>query len=262
MVSHQLRRDLADIEMDIDSYVSKGTDIPDEMKERHESLKLELNNIIYPVLTLPTEITVEIFEKLLTKHTNPRSLSPTEAPLLLLHICRAWRAIALSTPSLWTTLAISFKGFKRQITSDPLPRTFGQWPTCACATPKTLSLYGDATGKDGEHMSAVLHRHAPQLVSLRLSLYPLDLHRLLEPIQFPALEAVVLDQAISRTCPAWRIFESTPQLRDVTLLFEIRPHHLILPWSQLTTFSGDRFTALECYRVLSDSPALQKCEFQ
>ncbi|KAJ6570464.1 hypothetical protein DFH09DRAFT_831302, partial [Mycena vulgaris] len=61
---------------------------------------------VYPVLTLPYEITSEVFIKSLppspifTKDfkNGPNSF---EAPLLLSQICREWRSIAISTPHLW-----------------------------------------------------------------------------------------------------------------------------------------------------------------
>ncbi|KAJ7210922.1 hypothetical protein GGX14DRAFT_312071, partial [Mycena pura] len=58
----------------------------------------ELNLIAYPVLTLPTEITAEIFKWCID--TDERLL-PSVAPLLLTRICRDWRDLAFSIPALW-----------------------------------------------------------------------------------------------------------------------------------------------------------------
>ncbi|KAJ7745472.1 hypothetical protein DFH07DRAFT_17623 [Mycena maculata] len=57
----------------------------------------------FPVLTLPTEITTEIFTCCLPK--TPRDPRSCDAPLLLTRICQQWRDIALSTPRLWTTVS-------------------------------------------------------------------------------------------------------------------------------------------------------------
>ncbi|KAJ6554425.1 hypothetical protein B0H19DRAFT_868891, partial [Mycena capillaripes] len=53
----------------------------------------------YPILTLPTEITVEIFTHCLPD--EPCVPRTDTAPLLLGRICRTWREISLATPELW-----------------------------------------------------------------------------------------------------------------------------------------------------------------
>ncbi|KAJ6601608.1 hypothetical protein B0H10DRAFT_1762067, partial [Mycena sp. CBHHK59/15] len=54
----------------------------------------------YPILTLPNEITSQIFVHCLPTHGRVRP-SRQAVPLLLVHICRQWRDIALSTWELW-----------------------------------------------------------------------------------------------------------------------------------------------------------------
>ncbi|KAJ7700511.1 hypothetical protein B0H17DRAFT_925554, partial [Mycena rosella] len=63
-------------------------------------LEASLALVIYPVLTLPTEITSRIFVHCLPKHRRVRP-SPTTPPLTLAQICRHWREVALSTCQLW-----------------------------------------------------------------------------------------------------------------------------------------------------------------
>ncbi|KAJ7113036.1 hypothetical protein C8R44DRAFT_596190, partial [Mycena epipterygia] len=66
-----------------------------------QHLQAELDRIVYPVLTLPSEITSDIFIQSIPRDSNP---SRHTAPLLLTQICRQWRAIALATPSLWQSI--------------------------------------------------------------------------------------------------------------------------------------------------------------
>ncbi|KAJ7639573.1 hypothetical protein FB45DRAFT_705224, partial [Roridomyces roridus] len=56
-----------------------------------------------PVLSLPKEITTDIFLRCLpdTVGTHPND---RRFPLLPLYVCRAWRDVALSTPTLWVSL--------------------------------------------------------------------------------------------------------------------------------------------------------------
>ncbi|KAJ7241350.1 hypothetical protein B0H12DRAFT_1024223, partial [Mycena haematopus] len=96
MPLHELRRRLADLEATISHHES----ILQELKQQRSSILSELNLVVYPVLTLPPEITAQIF--LWCVDVELRLLqTPSVAPLLLTQICRDWRALALSTPALW-----------------------------------------------------------------------------------------------------------------------------------------------------------------
>ncbi|KAJ7641198.1 hypothetical protein FB45DRAFT_1124739 [Roridomyces roridus] len=79
-----------------------------ELEERIRVLQLErepckrrLDAYIYPVLTLPNEITSEIFIHFLPPYPACPRLRGLESPTSLTHICRQWREIALATPKLW-----------------------------------------------------------------------------------------------------------------------------------------------------------------
>ncbi|KAJ7610582.1 hypothetical protein DFH06DRAFT_1246126 [Mycena polygramma] len=73
--------------------------------KQHE-LETKLSLIVYPVLTLPPEITARFFVACLPDGcVRPCSKS---APLLLAQICHQWREIAISTPELWASPAIRF----------------------------------------------------------------------------------------------------------------------------------------------------------
>ncbi|KAJ7228149.1 hypothetical protein GGX14DRAFT_331655, partial [Mycena pura] len=57
-------------------------------------------SIVYPVLTLPPEITSEIFIRCLPAETVD-VVCTRNAPLLPMQICRTWRQIAISMRVLW-----------------------------------------------------------------------------------------------------------------------------------------------------------------
>ncbi|KAJ6487096.1 hypothetical protein C8R47DRAFT_952223, partial [Mycena vitilis] len=71
-----------------------------ELTAKRDTLELKLAETVYPILSLPPEITARIFVECLPIHGRVRS-SPTAAPLLLAQICRDWREIALDTCQLW-----------------------------------------------------------------------------------------------------------------------------------------------------------------
>ncbi|KAJ6480447.1 hypothetical protein C8R45DRAFT_1216144 [Mycena sanguinolenta] len=61
--------------------------------------------LVYPILSLPTEITCRIFVECLPEDGYVRP-SSTRAPLLFMQVCRAWRDIAVSTSELWCSLEL------------------------------------------------------------------------------------------------------------------------------------------------------------
>lgn len=63
------------------------------------------DSILSLVRRLPVELWRDIFAHCLSTHRNP-TLSYSEAPLLLTHVCSLWRSIALTTPQLWTRIYI------------------------------------------------------------------------------------------------------------------------------------------------------------
>ncbi|KAJ4483549.1 hypothetical protein J3R30DRAFT_3698409 [Lentinula aciculospora] len=54
--------------------------------------------MLAPIYNLPNEMLFEIFSQCLASE-NPRHLQ-----ILLIHVCRQWRQVAMSSPSLWTDL--------------------------------------------------------------------------------------------------------------------------------------------------------------
>ncbi|KAJ6450675.1 hypothetical protein C8R45DRAFT_848875, partial [Mycena sanguinolenta] len=74
------------------------------LEQEQAELEAKLNNIVYPVLSLPTEITTRIFVECLPDD-GATSLAEC-APLLLMRVCRQWKDITLSSCQLWSSLRI------------------------------------------------------------------------------------------------------------------------------------------------------------
>ncbi|KAJ7073814.1 hypothetical protein C8F01DRAFT_3312 [Mycena amicta] len=62
----------------------------------------------YPVLTLPTEIAIEIFVQYLPAYPACPPLLGDGSPTRLAQICAHWRSIAHDTPALWRAIQLSF----------------------------------------------------------------------------------------------------------------------------------------------------------
>ncbi|KAJ7257017.1 hypothetical protein C8J57DRAFT_1649148, partial [Mycena rebaudengoi] len=73
----------------------------DAARRQRENLQSRLDDRPYPVLTLPVEITSEIFIHFLPKYPLCPPLTGLLSPALLGQIFRKWREIAFNTPGLW-----------------------------------------------------------------------------------------------------------------------------------------------------------------
>ncbi|KAJ6459454.1 hypothetical protein C8R47DRAFT_1162020 [Mycena vitilis] len=76
-----------------------------EKRERLEDFIRPHLALISPARRLPADVVEEILTACLPWNRNA-TVSSTQAPLLLCHVCRAWRNLTLSTPSLWASLHI------------------------------------------------------------------------------------------------------------------------------------------------------------
>ncbi|KAJ8083001.1 hypothetical protein PM082_008862 [Marasmius tenuissimus] len=89
-----------------------------------QSRKAKLENFISqhlalksPIRRIPEDILREVFEMCLPEDRLPaRELA--EAPLLLTTVCRSWRAVAVSTPTLWNAVQIRLPSVMRHDLAD------------------------------------------------------------------------------------------------------------------------------------------------
>ncbi|KAJ6577773.1 hypothetical protein B0H19DRAFT_568695 [Mycena capillaripes] len=102
-----------------------------QLERDKSSAQRELNAICDPIMArLPSEISSHIF-----LHCLPETPVPNAgvAPILLLHVCSAWRNIALFTPALWATISIN--------SSTPADsQIWGPWLRRACDYPLSISF--------------------------------------------------------------------------------------------------------------------------
>lgn len=92
----------------VDSGIRKLALIRAELEESAhvpQSFKLVRQAPPSPVLLIPPEVLGEVFYHSLSKTTyiTPRDV---ESPMVLTQVCRHWRAVAISTPRLWSSLSI------------------------------------------------------------------------------------------------------------------------------------------------------------
>ncbi|KAJ7286875.1 hypothetical protein C8J57DRAFT_1215176 [Mycena rebaudengoi] len=233
------------------------------LSNERDVAQAELESISYPILTLPTEITIEIFQSCLP--SDAVKPSPTGVPLIFGRICRQWRNIALATPRLWSSVDIS--GMPGSSTGNALLCTFLKtWLARSASHPLTFTwddtakmLYSDSTNA----LHDTVLRHAHRWRDVILALTHADLVRYMSVSEgFPLLEKLTLYPTESgahashftalRVCPRLEHL-----LTDGSLLHSI-PQHFPL-WSQLTRFHGRNVSLSQGWDVLTFAVGLECC---
>ncbi|KAJ6483876.1 hypothetical protein DFH09DRAFT_1211550 [Mycena vulgaris] len=242
---------------DLTLAISRQKLLLEDMQTQLENLQLQLDSIIYPVLTLPPEITSEIFVHCVPPVRSRDVVDPGAAPLLLLHVCRAWRQIAVSTPALWTTLTIEAPRLQPQFME-----IVDTWLTRARQCPLSVKIVTPFTKIDDfDGFLETFSRHSGGMRSLELNLTvgdfdKMDGHRLAFPLlQTLSTRVVTWDGEVGM-----KVFEHVPMLREVWMHFA-PPSFFTLPWHQLTKFTGEFFTIPECLEALRFMPNIVECCF-
>ncbi|KAJ2934216.1 hypothetical protein H1R20_g2908, partial [Candolleomyces eurysporus] len=93
---------------EVDKEIKRITDLLENLQRERQVYSTYINQheaILSPIRRIPTEILQCIFLRCLpTKHNAV--MSSLQAPVLLTHVCRDWRAAALKMPRLWASLHI------------------------------------------------------------------------------------------------------------------------------------------------------------
>ncbi|KAJ7670780.1 hypothetical protein DFH06DRAFT_142185 [Mycena polygramma] len=253
-----IRNRVADIDAEMANLQARLVCLAGERKPLVEALKY----VVYPVLTLPVELTAEIFLQYFTRADiggsdpnvpHPLGWIPPCGPLLLASICREWRRIALSLQPIWSNFHIA--PTENAISSAEkllqcwLPRT-GNHP-----------LEVDLGRRGLDTLCAALVPRLPQLRVLSCSVessdtFPSDLFRGRTPL-LRTLNITFSKQG-NDDVPPFRVtcFEDAPQLRAVFLGHFVLPS-ITLPWGQLTYLQLYGQTTTECAEILRQTPRLE-----
>ncbi|KAJ7755841.1 hypothetical protein B0H16DRAFT_1690067 [Mycena metata] len=243
MPTIDLRRRL----VELDAQIIEQDRVLRDLQQTRIAVERELRETAtYPILTLPVEITAEIFHRL-PLQVGELGLQRNMAPLSLTAVCRSWRGIALSTPTLWSTMSISFNDIPPTVVAQPgLVELFiTQWLRRSGECPLSLTLTLRRTRRRGHEVHfpisrvrAIVHQCAHRIQNLDLDLgdnntmESLELHSL----SFPLLQAanVCCDVGIET-----RVFSSAPLLHSLHLRGDgVIATRLHLPWQQLLIFEG------------------------
>ncbi|KAK7055836.1 F-box domain-containing protein [Favolaschia claudopus] len=237
------------------------------LKSRMEWVRAEqkraqtaLDSFIYPILTLPTEITSEIFTHYVHEPRigRPRSYNESQSrgPLPLAGVCRTWRDVCLANPSLWATLSI-YPTHSWPV--DAFLRLLKSWLDRAGNHPLHLRVF-----QKEQHFS-----YATEIYTL-VSRYSSTIRTfdvaLDQPHSFPnaafqgclplLTKLHVKIAAVGYRPDRITAFADAPKLREVGLSgasFE----WLALPWIQLTKLELASLTVSNCFKILQETTNLQ-----
>ncbi|KAJ7474811.1 hypothetical protein FB451DRAFT_1088428 [Mycena latifolia] len=236
---------------DLDISISQHERLLQELKEQRAAVQVQFDRFVYPILTLPPEITSEIF--LWCSEPDIGTIDPELSPLLLLQICKAWREVALSIPALWDTICDTEF-------SDPqnMENAITTWFSRAGSRP--LSLDVAYIGKRSTCMHSLIRRHASCLQFLTLGLDADCFSDLAGIRSFPRLRHLSLtsvDGALEANGTQIPFFSDSPLLCHLEVA-HLAPSRLMMPWSQLTKFTAASVALQECLGVLRLATSLEE----
>ncbi|KAJ7088208.1 hypothetical protein C8R43DRAFT_297823 [Mycena crocata] len=242
--------------------------------ERREVVQ-DLDSLVYPVLTLPPEITSEIFShyvdhprlgrprigrprariQRLILSDEPQGISDSwHGPWLLAEVCRSWRDICLTTPALWATLRI----YPEDHSSDNMLRLLQCWLPRAAAQSLDIRVYESIFNTS--EIFSFLARYSTQWQILDIALLPsLDFPNDTIIGRLPNLTKLsVKSPGFRNVAPvkALTAFAKAPLLRSVTLI-DVVLSRISLPWMQLTHLNLSFDSVARCVEVLKQTPNLQ-----
>jgi hypothetical protein len=213
-----------------------------------------------PIDALPPEIVAEIFLDFLPSYPEFPPHSGILSPLVLCRVCRRWRDIALSTPSLWRAISIAIdepephrteklellKTWIERSGNYPLALSFTGPPTSISTVLPRFLQTAVAQCERWEHLNVLIpfeHLHLLQgdMPLLRTTTFgPIDLRHDVES--------------------TLTLFTRAPQLRHVVLTACFLTATVHLPWAQLTHIDAHCLYEHECIDIFRNASALVACK--
>ena len=221
-----------------------------------------------PIRKLPSELIAAIFLLCLPRSPSADTPNPAHAPLLLCHVCKAWRTIARGLPFLWRQLTLHSDYFEGPRGEAELVDIW-----CRNATPFPVDLKLDLASNSpqtiwnrigGEDtLSLILAPSAHRFISLELKIssfvkFPLK-------VEFSLLERlslIIQDDYPLEELPPIATFSASPKLRSLKLSVpaDILSTKLLLPFSQITYLNLDETEAIPpntLHSILAASSSLE-----
>ncbi|KAJ7659173.1 hypothetical protein DFH06DRAFT_1297325 [Mycena polygramma] len=212
-----------------------------DLSLERSALQLHLDAYIYPVSTLPNEVVSEVFLHTLPTwdlYADPLNRG-LQSSLLLGGICRKWREISISTPSLWTRIEIWLDNVASH---DNKLRLLDIWLTRSRACPLFITIMADGRLDARDRFSCrafveAIVPHCGRWDTLHLTVPFRDLPLLRG--KWPMLRELALDilDVDEEALAPVHVFDPAPKLTNIMILPTLSPHRIVFPWTQLTLLS-------------------------
>ncbi|KAJ7258091.1 hypothetical protein B0H12DRAFT_1110138 [Mycena haematopus] len=259
--------EIARLELSLQSLQEARTSVLEELRLLGEpsSEPIDISSLrvaYYPVLSLPFEITSQIFLHCLPEDIRPYP-SLDDAPLVLTRVCRDWRTVAISTSTLWDQVSI-------ELDSDDNPGHIDSkwvalldlWLQRSHPQPLSLTVSNRSYTKPDETLLAVLDRHSRRCRNITIKLPFHQFSRLEEHASLPWLEKLTLSaHGAPNIINPISTFRHAPMLRHVCFEAGIVPSEVNLPWTQLTSVEFYGARADDCLELLELTPNIVNCVF-
>ncbi|KAJ7608228.1 hypothetical protein FB45DRAFT_1067599 [Roridomyces roridus] len=259
-VARSAARDrIAELDLEIEALHSAFIQRIQERKHLSQALA----SYSYPVVTLPAEITSEIFTQFLPSEAERPSLVGPLSPSFLLQICRQWRDVALTTPALWSTMNLDVDDSGRQ---DRQLHVLDCWFQRSGHCPLSISIMSwseQVPAAAVTPLAEAISAHASRIRDMEIRLpyerlgcftnaMPLLHSVTVGPTQFLSASIHVSEEL------QLKLFADAPSLKDVVLSNFFNPFCIALPWSQFTSLTASLFCN-EAAEILRQSPILEIC---
>ncbi|KAJ7627939.1 hypothetical protein DFH06DRAFT_725282 [Mycena polygramma] len=245
-----LRARLRELDTEMDALESRLYILAVERQRVAKSL----SSLIYPVLTLPPEITSQIFSHYIDEPHVGRTRTPGHGPLTLASVCRHWRDLCLSLRSLWSCLRIYPADFR----ADVLLPFLHCWLQRAGNHPLDLQVFGSGPGRTTQKILSGLSQYSSQFRTLSITLdRPFYLPDAEIRGKIPSLAKLAVNIIAERDLPVLlTAFSDAPRLRDVRLS-GASLEWISLPWAQLTKLDFSHESTSSCVEILRETPNLE-----
>jgi hypothetical protein len=221
------------------------------LRSEKSAAQERLDSFKYPVLTLPNEIVCEIFVHFLPPYPICPPATGPLSPILLTHICRGWREIALASPALWRAIQISGN---EDLVSTVLSRSV--------LRPLSIHLNEWQRQLDdlrAQDFLATLLPHCARLeyLTLRLSAY----------FGSPRVDAAMpllqrIDLALDNYSESPIVVLHQAPLLRAAVLNDYAAASTALPWAQLTSLTLTTVWLHECIPILQKTSSLVHCKLE
>ncbi|KAJ7171987.1 hypothetical protein C8R46DRAFT_991904 [Mycena filopes] len=211
-----------------------------------------------PPSPLPPELVAEIFLHCI--EFEPVTPDVDTAPLVLTRVCRRWRAIALSTPELWSYLVVPI-----HLSEDDIAM-YQMWLSRACRTPLSLRLEDGAIGYywpppyPPDAFTQTVIGMSRQWRSLKIYAHPKTVVSILRSVagKLPLLNDLTVSELPEEEDGFTLSLSDASRLRHAS--FSGFSSGIQLPQS-LITLRLDGVNLLSCLAVLRNSPSLLNASF-